>query len=230
MSATSVAPVRTAAMVPGAPALPQVNLLPPEITAGRRLGRLKAWLGVAILVSIFLAGLLLLWATFSARQAQAELSDVEAVNQGLLAEQAEYAEVPRVLNQLSEALTARRLGMSTEVRWRPYLAALAATSPTAVSFDTFSVVAATPTMAPVGAAHPLQGPNVGTLTFTARSVTVPDTAAWLDNLDAVTGFSDPWISSSQVTEDEGVYFIVSGSVQITEDAYAQRFIDIDEES
>ena len=32
----------------GAPPLPQVNLLPPEVRASRRLGRTKAWLGVNV--------------------------------------------------------------------------------------------------------------------------------------------------------------------------------------
>ena len=41
----------------GAPSLPQVNLLPPEIKAARNLSRIKGWLGVALLMTLVLAAL-----------------------------------------------------------------------------------------------------------------------------------------------------------------------------
>ncbi|WP_250442755.1 PilN domain-containing protein [Actinotalea sp. C106] len=219
------APVHTRAAVPGAPGLPQVNLLPPEVRAGRQLGRVKTWLGISVLIVILVAGMLFVWASFSATQAQNELTELQDTNQALLAEQAQYAEVPRVLGQLSETTEARELGMSTEVLWRPYLAAVAATAPAGVSFDTFGVNAATPTTPPTAPTDPLHAPNVGTLTFTARSLTLPDTADWIEQLAEVPGFTDPWLSSAQITDESGVYYQLSGTVQITEDAYAQRFID-----
>ncbi|MBO1750449.1 fimbrial assembly protein [Actinotalea sp. BY-33] len=219
------APVRTRAAVPGASPLPQVNLLPPEVRAGRQLGRVKTWLGITVLVVILVAGLLFVSASFAATQAQNELTEVQDTNQALLAEQAQYAEVPRVLGQLSEATEARELGMSTEVLWRPYLRAVAATAPAGVSFDTFGVSAATPTSPAAAPIDPLQMPSVGTLTFTARSLTLPDTADWLEQLAQVPGFSDPWLGSAQITDESGVYYQLTGTVQITDEAYAQRFID-----
>ena len=232
MSATlAPPPVRTATVVPGAPLLPQVNLLPPEIRAGRQFGRVKAWLGVSILITVLLCGLIVLWAAFASSQAQDELTQVQDENAALLAEQSTYAEVPQVLNQLGEAVDARTLGMASEILWRPYLAALAATTPGEVSVDTVSVVTAASAAGAVAPLSPLQAPSIGTLTFSGRSLTVPDTAAWLDQLATVPGFADPYVSSVQVTESEGVvYYQVTGTVQVSDVAYADRFIPVEETS
>ncbi len=218
-------PTYRAASVPGAPALPQVNLLPPEVRAGRHLGRVKSWLGVVLLVTVLVAGLLIVWSMWTVNNAEAELAEVQDQNQQLVADQAKYAEVPQVLNRLDEFKESRALAMSTEVMWRPYLAAVAATAPAGVSFDTVSVTAATPiTPAPAVTTNPLLAPNIGTLTFTARSLTLPDTATWMDGLADVDGLSDPWFTSAQVAEEDGsVYYQVAGTVQLTPEAYTQRF-------
>ena len=43
MTASVLAPALVQVAVPGSPTLPQVNLLPPEIRAGRQLTNVKAW-------------------------------------------------------------------------------------------------------------------------------------------------------------------------------------------
>lgn len=212
-------------MVPGAPSLPQVNLLPPEIQAMRQFGKIRAWLGIALLGTILLAGLAYVSAVYSATRAQNELVDTQAQNQQLLKDQGKYAEVGQVLAHLSESTNARKLGMSTEVMWKKYFEALAATAPAGVNIETLAVLAATPSTAAAITANPLQEPSVGTLTFGARSLVLPDTAGWLDGLASINGFADPWISSTQITETDGkIYYQVSGSVQLTQSAYELRFV------
>lgn len=224
------APTYRDASVPGAPVLPQVNLLPPEIRAGRRLSRVKSWLGVMLLVTVLIAALLIVWSLWTVRGAETELADVQGENQDLVAQQSQYAEVPRVLRQLDEFKDSRELAMSTEVMWKPYLAAIAATGPAGVSFDTVAFSGPSPlNAAPMATTNPLLAPNVGVVTFSTRSLTLPDTAAWLEGLAGVEGLSDPWFSSAQVTESEGVtYYQVSGTVQVTDAAYADRFTVQDE--
>ncbi|WP_149204840.1 PilN domain-containing protein [Actinotalea subterranea] len=227
MSAPTLAPVRRAS-VPGAPPAPQVNLLPPEVRSTRQFGRVRGWLGVAILVTILLAGLMFVFAAFSATQAQNELAEVEEQNANLTAQQAEFAEVPRVLNQLKEATDARTLGMSTETVWRQYFSAIAATAPAGVSVDGISVTTVTPaSAAPIAPTTDPLAPlaTVGMITFDARSLTLPDTSQWVEQLAGVRGFTNPWFSSAQLADDDGtIYYQVSGTILLTADAYAERFV------
>lgn len=220
---------RAAAAVPGAHALPQVNLLPPEIRAGRRFHRVRAWLGVVLLVAVLVCGLLVVWATLALTGAETELAAAQDDNQRLLVEQSQYAEVPRVLGQLRETSDARAVGMSTEVLWKPYLSAVAASAPAGVSLDTFAFVPQLPAAAGLAPTEPLLAPYVGTLTFSARSLTLPDTSAWMEALAGVPGLSDPWFTSAQLAQENGItYFQLNGSVRVSDAAFAERFAAAEE--
>lgn len=229
MTATLTPPTATRAQLPGAPALPQVNLLPPEVRAGRQLRNVKAWLAVALLLVLLVVAMGFVFATFVLRNAETELAGTQDANSALLAQQAQYAEVPQVLGEIAAVEEARTTGMATETLWKPYLAAVAAAAPTEVSLDTFSVVGATPFDPGPAIDNPLVGDVVGTLSFTARSLTLPDTAEWVANLEDVPGFTDPWFTSATAAEEDGnAYFAVSGTVYLTADAYAERFVPEDE--
>ncbi|WP_182111186.1 MULTISPECIES: fimbrial assembly protein [unclassified Actinotalea] len=225
MTAIAPAPEVVDTTVPGAPAAPQVNLLPPEVHAGRQVSRIKSWALIAVLVALLVATLLYVWAAFSAKQAEAELALAQDESQALLAEQAQYAEVPQVLNQTQEIAEARELGMGAEVLWRPYLGAVAATAPAGVSIDTLSYSPSLPSE--LASSDPLlTEPTTGALSFEARSLTVPDTAGWMDALEAVTGVTNPWFSSVAITQDAesgATYYVVSGTVLLTTDALSGRF-------
>ena len=209
----------------GAPSLPQVNLLPPEVAAARNLSRIKAWLGVALLMTVVLAAAGFGAALLDGNAAAAELESAQRDGARLQADQAKYAEVPKVLGALADAKAARFVGMSTEVTWTGYLSAISATLPPNVSIDNFSVHGGTPmTLAPAPATA-LQAPSLYTITFAARSKTIPDSAAWADALNSVPGFADAWISSASVTgQGAATYYQVAASVQVNSVALANRFV------
>lgn len=208
---------------PGVPALPQVNLLPPEVRAGRQLDSVKRWLALTVLVVLVLAALVVGWASMTARTAEAELADTEAQNQQLILEQKTYAEVPQVLGRLAATEEARRVATAREVLWQPYVRAIAATAPDGVGLDTVTTTV-TPDGTPPTDANPLVAGGVGSVAFTATSTTMPDTAAWLRGLDAVPGLQAAWFSDATLSEEGGaVHYTVSGTVQLTADAYAERF-------
>ena len=72
-------------------------------------------------------------------------------------------------------------------------------------------------VAPAPPTDPLQAPSVGQLAFTARSLTVPDTAAWIDALNAIPGFARRvGVSAAVVEDDTGTYYTVSATVQLTD--------------
>ncbi|WP_426592047.1 PilN domain-containing protein [Cellulomonas sp. McL0617] len=208
--------------------LPQVNLLPPEVRAARGLQRTKRWLLVSLGVTVVVCAGALGLSLISSATAKSELSDAQNETSRLNAEQAKYAEVPQVLGALSSATSARALGMSTEVQWKPYLDAITAVLPAGVSIDSWGMSGATPMVLAPPPTDPLQQASVGQVTFTARSLTVPDSSAMVDALNSIPGFQDAWVSSVSVGDGEGgAYFTVSATVQVSDAAYSKRFTSTD---
>ncbi len=203
---------------------PQVNLLPPEVRARRRLKRTKQLLLLGVAVAVLVAVLGYVGALTVRSGAEDDLAEVDAQNAALLAEQATYAEVPALLGRINDVETDRAVGMSTEILWKDYLDALRAVTPEGVSYDTITVAAATPMQGAPAATDVLAGPSIGQIDFTARSLTLPDTASWLDAIRTVPGLADPWFSTATVTDDEGaVYFQVTATVRLTDVALANRY-------
>ncbi|GGB94105.1 PilN domain-containing protein [Cellulomonas carbonis] len=220
-----------AALVGG---LPQVNLLPPEVKAARGLRVVKRMLALAVGVVALVIVLVFVWSVMQRSSAQDQLAQAQQETARLQAEEAKYAEVPQVQTQLEATRTARELGMSTEVLWKPYLDAITAVLPADVSFENVSLTSATPTEPAPLPAGPLEEPSIGRLTFTGRTATVPDVAAWVDALESVPGFADAWVTTATLdgAEAGSRYYAVTSSVQITDAALAQRFAaaDAEEES
>jgi Tfp pilus assembly protein PilN len=204
--------------------LPQVNLLPPEVRAKRGLKVVKRWLGVSLLATLVLCVLAYGASLVSSAAASSDLAKAQAETSRLQNEQKKYAEVPQVLTALAAAKSARTLGMSTEVPWKSYLDAITAVLPANVSIESFAVTGASPIAAPPTKTNVLQAASVGQVQFTGRVATVPDTAAWIDALNAIPGFSDAWVSSEAITETNKLtYYTVTSTVQVTQSAYAKRF-------
>ena len=214
-----------------APALPQVNLLPPEVAAARGLRVVKRWLVISLVIVVAVVGGVYVLALLGQREAEAELAQEQAYTERLLAEQAKYAEVPVVLGALTNSRDARWYAGSTDVLWQPYLRALAATAPEGVSFDTVSFSGLEPGQEVLPATVPFTDPSAGAITFAARSLSVPDVAAWLDALEAVPGFTDPVFSAVSITEVEGtVFYMVGATVQLDPSAWSHRFAPVTEEA
>lgn len=208
----------------GFPAVPQVNLLPPEYGARRALAALKRRLLFALVVVLAVAVVAYGVAFTSLTAARAEQARAEEETTSLLQQQQQYAEVPQVLGQLARAEDARTLGMSTEILWAPYLRAVGAVMPEGVLLSQFAMTGATPMLAPAPPSNPLQDETVSALAFEAISDQLVDTADWVDALNAMPGFHDAWVSTAKADEYNGqpVYRYTS-TVRVTADAYADRF-------
>ena len=201
----------------------QVDLLPPEVRAGRKLRQTKRLLAVVVVGVVFIGALGWVYALFALRDASSELSSAQANTERLSAEQAKYSDVPAVQRQLATAQAALVAGTSTEVLWKQYLEALRAVTPAGVSYDSLSVTMSDNPTAQ-GSGDPLQQAGVGQIVFTARTSTVPDISSWMDAVRAVPGLSDPWFTQASLTDDQGIaYYKVDGTVQISDTALAHRF-------
>lgn len=203
----------------------QVNLLPNEIVQARSLKTLKRLLVVALLGVVAVIFAAIAAVVVLEQGAQDDLADAKVTTDQLKIEEQKYVEVPRVINALTVAQLARLTGFSTEILWTPYLDAITAVLPEGVSVNSFTMAGSTPMSEEPPIANPLQTPRVNTITFSMRSLTLPDTAALMDGLNSIYGFGDAWVSSAAISqaEDGTVYYEVAASIEIRSTAYANRF-------
>lgn len=208
----------------GAPALPQVNLLPPEVKAARTLVHVKQWLGLSLVMVVIIAALGYGGALLTRMAADSENTDAQAEAAQLRTEEAKYAEVPKVVNALRRSEQARTLGMAPEVLWKPYIDALAAVLPPNVGITNLAVTSQNAAMAPASAPDPTALSGVGSITFTATARALPDSAAWLDALNSIPGFYGATMSTETMgTVGTVDAYTVNTTVQVNSTAFAHRF-------
>lgn len=211
--------------------LPQVNLLPPEVRAARGLSQTKRLLALLLVLVLVLLAAGYALALVARSDADAELVQAQDDTARLQAEAAKYAEVPVVLNALDDIDAARTVGMSTDVEWRPYLDAIASVLPDGATIQTLTVTMSSPMQGATVIADPLAGVSIGQLAFTTSVPTVPDTAAWIDALNAIPGFADAWVSSAATAEDDdgGARYSVESRVNVSISALSARYMPTDGE-
>jgi len=201
---------------------PQVDLLPPEVRKERRA---KAWrrrLGGGVIGVVVVAVLGVGAATALAIQAEARLAVEQARTGQLIAEEATYADVRAMQNQVDLVRAAQEVGASTEIDWKTYLDAVQGTLPASVAIVTVSVDSASPLMRYAQSTAPLQGARVATVGFTATSTVLPDVPTWLTALGTLPGFADALPGSVTLNESDGTY-TVAITMHINDAAFAQRF-------
>ncbi len=206
--------------------VPRVNLLPPEIGQERALRRTKGLLALALVGVIAAAGAGYALAAASTARAEDELAVEQRRQTTLSQEAAKYDEVPRVLNQVEAAQTARSTAMSSDVLWYPYLNDLALTYPKNVWLDTLTMTLAgtDTTGAQASNPDPLATSGIGTVEFTGTSLQHSDVAAWLDVLAGTHGFVDPTFSTTQRTAIEETAVVdFTTRVVVSQDALSHRY-------
>jgi Tfp pilus assembly protein PilN len=212
----------TSSRVDWAP-VPKVNLLPAEIVQARRLTSLKRLLagGVAAVALLCTGGTV--WAAAGAAAAQDDLDAVQARAGILRAEQARYAAVPKMLNLIQSAGTARERAMSQDVLWYGFLSDLAVTTPKGVTLNGLQVSLDKPTVG----TDPLVHPGIGTVTFTGAAKRFPDVAAWLDAVGRMHGLDGSTLQSATRAEpgggttSDGINF--TSTVTVTSQALTHRY-------
>lgn len=211
-------------IVAGAPALPQINLLPDWVRQKRALARTKTWLLVAVAAVLVLALLGYVAATIAASKAEDEYQTAQSETTRLLAEQAKYAEVPAVLGQIADAKDAVVIGMGHEILWETYLLDVMQALPESSQLGQFTSISMTPTEFAPAPVDQLLEQGIGTLTLATRSEEFPDTADWLDSLAKIEGLTDPRVSTAAITDEDGdVFYEVTTTVELTVEAYSGRY-------
>lgn len=203
---------------------PQVNLLPPEVTAARGLRHVKQWLGVAVLLVVVIAGLGYGYGTLQRSSADAELTDAQEASAKLQQEMNKYAEIQPVVAGIKNTTDARTYVMAPEVQWKQYLDAIATVLPGNSRLLTFTVNQATLTLAPPAVPDALTKQGVASVQFTVFAPALPDGAAFADALNSVPGFHDASVASDVLGDGDGaVGYTVTAAVQVDQSALAHRF-------
>jgi Tfp pilus assembly protein PilN len=210
--------------------VPKVNLLPPEIVDGRRLAGLKKLLGGGLLVVVAACAGGTAWAQAGVGSAQTDLDAAHARGTVLQSEQAEYAQVPRILGLIDTAAAARGKAMADDVLWYGFLSDLSLSTPTGVSLQTLEMTM-DGSAAPGSATDPLAPTGVGQVTFTGKAQHFPDVAAWLEAVGAVHGLDGSTLqSATRATNGApaggtagGDAITFTSTIQVTSKALTHRY-------
>ncbi len=172
-------------------ALPRVDLLPPEIAAGRRLRSLQRALAALVLAAVGVVGLLHMSATASVREAETSLQTAQAERERLQAETSTYREVAALHARADQADVTLVRAMAEEVRYSRLLDDLSRTVPESVWITSLTFSQNGP---PTGSSA------IGTVTISGAARSHDDVAAWLEALAAQQGYATPLLQSSANAE------------------------------
>jgi Tfp pilus assembly protein PilN len=221
------APTGTSTRVDWAP-VPKVNLLPPEIVESRKLAGLKRVLGGVLVIAVAGCAGVVVWAQAGVGSAEDEVQVAQARAATLQAEQAKYAEVPRITGLIDTATTARQTAMGQDVLWYGFLSELSMTTPKGVSLVSLEV-ALDDSSGPSGApGDPLTPSGIGHVSFSGKASHFPDVAGWLDAVGSVHGVDGSTLQTATRGDADapattGGPITFTSTVQVTSKALTHRY-------
>jgi Tfp pilus assembly protein PilN len=207
-------------------ALPQINLLPPEIAERQQFRKVQTRLGVGVgIVTVAVLGAYVL-SGGQVSDAARGLEQARVEGATLQSSQAAYAEAPQVEAQLAQesALLAQALGQ--DVRWSQYLRDVAVLTPKDVWLTDVSVAQAEPLAADATGATTSVDSPIATITFTGKALSQNSVAGWLDALATEPGFTDATFTNSTLAQDAELgrpIVTFSSTVSVTSEALSHRY-------
>ena len=199
----------------------RASLLPPEVNLTHKARAARSALRLGVVAVVLFVAVASAGAWYFAISAQASLATAQQQTLTLASQQAEYAELRQVKQNIEVAQAAKQVGGSTEIDWKTYLVELQATLPAGVTITTVDALSSSPIAEIVPSTVPLEGARVATLAFTASSPTLPEIPDWLDGLATLTGFVDA-VPSNATLQEDGTY-TVTIVMHVNAQAYSGRF-------
>ncbi|WP_062316497.1 PilN domain-containing protein [Demequina maris] len=209
----------------GAPAAPQVNLLPPEIAARRSQGRVRAL--IVVIFGLFLVAVAAVYFLVLGMRtaAENELQAEQDRRLELQTELASYGYINELSDKFENSIKAREWAGSTDIDWATHLTALLNVAPEGIAFSDMTMAQGTPAGAVAGDGTAFQNADMGSISFTGRADTADLTADLIEAFDSLPGFSDTWVEAKQMQaneETDTVYWEYSGATRITYTALSGR--------
>jgi hypothetical protein len=208
--------------------VPRVNLLPPEIVDGRRMGQLKRMLGGTLAVVVAGCAAAVVWAQLDVSSAQDQVDAAQARSTMLQTEQAKYAAIPRINNLIDTATTSRQTAMSSDVLWYGFLSDLSMTTPKGVSLISLEVALDDSSAPSSGVPDPLATSGIGHVSFSGKASHFVDIAGWLNAVGSVHGLDRSTLQTATRGVDgaaagKGGPITFTSTVQVTTKALTHRF-------
>ena len=217
--------------------VPRVDLLPTAIRERKRTRRAKrsaAVVGAAALVGV---AAMYAIALMDASSAQEELDGVVARGSILAAEQAKFAEVPRVFNAAEAAQRQLSTAMSSEVRWSEVLSDISTYLPAGVGLTTINAslaqgagqlpVAAGATAVTGAPGTAINGvAPIGTIAYEGDARVLGSVATWLDRVAAQRGtLANAYVTKSArgAADTSADVVAFTTSADLTTGALSRRF-------
>lgn len=207
----------------GAPRVPQVNLLPPEVEAKRSAARTRVKLLVALVLLIVLIAAGWYLARTMRVSAENDLSAEQARTTELQTELASYSYLNTLVGSYDNSVAARQYVGATDIEWASQLSALMGALPDDIAWDAVQVSQATPLSGSITAPTVFTNLGVGTLTFSGTSLEPVTVAEYIEAVDALPGYADTWIDAEQIAGADGaVFWSYSGTTTVTINALSGR--------
>ena len=192
----------------------RANLLPAEITAGRRAKRVRIALIGAVLAVVVVMGL---WYVYAVQQKATATENLEVVNnQVRLAQQSKtrHTELTRIINEQEVITKELKTLLANDLPWAKTLDTVRATG-TAAGVTVTEIVG-TMSVPQNGTA----GDAVVTLSVTGSGSDKKTVALFVERLAEVKGMTDPYLSTATQNEDKVDFAL---TVELTPDAFCGRF-------
>ena len=209
----------------GAPVMPRVNLMPPEIAEAAKFRRFQLAMGGAVVAAIAVVGLLYSQAHHSAATAKSQLEQSQARHTELASQLAGLQSVQDVYTQVASKQATLAQAMGNEIRWSSYLNDLSLRMPDHVWLTSVTATE-TPTSAvsTVPSAVGTTSGGLGNVTFGGVAFSHDDVATWLESLAKEKGYTDVYFtnsSESKIGSHDTVTF--SSSVALNDKAKSGRY-------
>ncbi|WP_084078243.1 hypothetical protein [Demequina sp. NBRC 110057] len=184
-----------------------------------------------ILISLVVFVLLIVAAWFIAYSARTQAEDDLAAEQQrtteLNTQLAEYNYINDLADVYENSIMARAWAGSTDIDWAAQLEVLFGAFPDDVQWTDVQISQATPYGGLGTDGTDFGTIDMGSLSFTGRSLDPISTAEWMDAIDALPGFSTTRVDSQAIAGNEGSgteYWEFSGTTRITFNALSGRTV------
>lgn len=195
--------------------MPQVSLMPAEISGLARGRRVRAALaGVVVLAVLATAGGVALATTVSS-EADARAAAAQQRLSSASAQLAKFKDVQSLQQRIALGEAAQRVGSSTAIDWQRWIGLIEADLPAGFSVQSVQTDSATPFADYPQGTTPLDRPRAATVQLTMTAPSIAELPVWLRGLKSLPAYAD---ATPTVTSGESGYTVLV-TIHLTTAAY-----------